>query len=97
MKIFAVKSKVADTIFEDVVTEESKKYLKYRKHCIKDIFKTCEVFKYKTLTAHMAVAIFDRIMEFPGKNRIQWLRDTYSSCKDVISEQICVFMASVSL
>jgi hypothetical protein len=41
------------------------------------------------------VALFDKLLSI--ENSIERLRDTYESCKGVISEQICTFIASVSL
>jgi hypothetical protein len=35
----------------------------------------------------MAVAIFDQIMNMDSsRNQIQWLRESFTSCKGVISE-----------
>lgn len=43
----------------------------------------------------MAVAIYDRLLH--GENAIEDMRINYKSCKGVISEQLCTFIASLCL
>jgi hypothetical protein len=41
------------------------------------------------------VAIFDKILQV--EDSIERLRQSYESCRGVVSEQICTFIAAVSL
>lgn len=66
---------------------DCRSYLKYRKANLKAMFKTSETFKYKPLTTHFAVSLYDKIMNlYPCVNMVEWLRERIESCNGVISE-----------
>ena len=69
--------------------------MKYRRQNIKDLFSVSERFGFKYDTVHLAVAIYDNFLH--GENAIEDMRNKYTSCKGVISEQLCTFIASLSL
>lgn len=46
-------------------------------------------------TLHCAIGIYDHYLHID--NILEQMRRTYDSCKDVISEQLCTFIASLSL
>ena len=70
-------------------------FLKFRKQNLKDLFKISELFNFKVQTVHLAMAMYDHFLTVP--NMVEQLRSSYKSCKAVITEQICTFIASVSL
>jgi len=59
------------------------------------LFQVSERFGFKSTTVHLAVAIYDHFLQID--NMIDFLRNTYQSCKGVVSQQIATFIASVSL
>lgn len=80
--------------------------MKYRRKTVRALFQTSERFGFNTDTVHHAIALFDgtlmRSVEAgeAGQARtdaIECLRAKFASCKGVISEQICTFVAAVSL
>ena len=71
------------------------KYLRYRKQTVKQLFQVAQRFGFKDGTVHLSVAIYDHFLQVDSM--VDRLRTTYQSCKGVVSEQICTFVASVSL
>ena len=71
------------------------KYLRYRRSAVKELFKVAHRFGFKDSTVHLAVSIYDHFLQVD--DMVDRLRATYPSCKGVVSEQICTFVASVSL
>ena len=62
---------------------------------MREIFQSAERFGFRNETVHHAVAIYDKFLQI--EDCIDRLRSEYESCKGVISEQICTFIASVAL
>ena len=83
------------------------KYLKYRRKTVRALFQTSERFGFNNETVHHAIALLDGALserasiqvegERVERDALEVLRAKFSSCKGVISEQICTFVASVSL
>jgi hypothetical protein len=74
---------------------------------VRTLFQTSERFGFNNDTVHHAISLFDGTLmrrvrttvdgENTERDAIEALRAKFSSCKGVISEQICTFVASVSL
>lgn len=83
------------------------KYLKYRRKTVRALFQTSERFGFNNETVHHAIALLDGALserasilvegERVERDALEALRAKFASCKGVISEQICTFVASVSL
>lgn len=71
------------------------KYLRFRQQNIRQLFQVAERFGFKASTVHLSVAIYDHFLQVD--QMVERLRTTYASCSNVVSEQICTFVASVSL
>lgn len=90
-----------------VVYNPQAKYLKYRRKTVRALFQTSERFGFNNDSVHHAIALFDGTLirrsraqvdgEAVERDAIEALRARFASCKGVISEQICTFVASVSL
>ena len=69
--------------------------MKYRQSNIKKLFEVSDRFGFKAQTVHTAVSFYDHFLQVDCM--IDRLRQSYVSCKGVVSEQIATFVASVSL
>jgi len=71
------------------------KYLRYRRETVKQLFQVAQRFGFKDSTVHLTVTIYDHFLQVD--QMVDKLRSTYKSCNGVVSEQICIFVASVCL
>lgn len=59
------------------------------------MFHVRDCFGFSAHTGHHAVAVYDKFLQID--DIIDKLRNSFQSCKGVVSEQICTFIASLAL